>query len=713
MGDYPAALAAAETAAVTAGKLGDSSLLAMGLRERGRVREILGFWRDALGDYRLSRSCAGSDRTAGEAPSLVDQYVLELRTGDLRSARMTLHALRTGGLGRGAAGQQMLEMLAAYRGVLLGLGSRCIPAARRAVAMAAEQGLALRHALSLLYLGQLEAGSGAVDEALEAMNGARARAGLIGDRHLILLADLALAGAGALTGVERLVVEADELGLRMEGLEARILAGGDRESIDGTFEDLLDLPAPLKAMELAGIIRGAGLGPRIRERLRRFMLSIGEMLDGEEREAFEGSHGILPGGPVNAADEMLMTTVRTGLGALTSWVRGFSAGVTGFQSLAQDLDLDSLSSEPTGAPGEVRISDSPDLYATGRDLVSARLLGPLAAVLNGLQPATVVNSPDHRDPFPEIIGRSGAMTELKERMEKAAPMSVPVLVIGETGTGKELVSRGLHQMSGRAGGPFIAVDCGAIAPALLESELFGAAKGAYTDSRTDRRGLMETADGGTLFLDEIGNLTPMLQTKLLRVLETRKVRRLGDTRECSVDFRLICATNRDPSEDPGEDGIRPDLYYRIAVVVLRLPPLRERLEDIPLLAGHFAGMMVPEGAPAFSGSAMRKLGGYGWPGNIRELRNVVQRALIFRKGEAVTAGDVSFGESRAPSQGMDLSIEACVAGHVARVVRQNGGSVSAAAAVLCCDPKTVRKYLVLHGRDGSGSGPVSPGSRTQ
>lgn len=240
--------------------------------------------------------------------------------------------------------------------------------------------------------------------------------------------------------------------------------------------------------------------------------------------------------------------------------------------------------------------------------------------------------------FESIIGRSEAMEHLFERMRMVAPTRSSVLIIGESGTGKELVANALHQGSPRISERFLAINCGAIPSDILESELFGHEKGSFTGAVARKIGKFELAHKGTLFLDEISELYPELQVKLLRVLEERQVMRVGGSELIDVDFRLIAATNRDLEKAVEEDRFREDLYYRLKVVTLQLPPLRERQGDLALLADHFIKDFCEEhGKPPmhFDEQAMQALAAHGWPGNVRQLRNVIESVVIFHPGGEV------------------------------------------------------------------------------
>ncbi len=240
-----------------------------------------------------------------------------------------------------------------------------------------------------------------------------------------------------------------------------------------------------------------------------------------------------------------------------------------------------------------------------------------------------------------LVGRSAVMQELFNRLRSVAPTDATVLVTGETGTGKELVSRAIHQLSKRREGPFVAVNCAAIAEGILESELFGHVRGAFTGATRDRVGLFEAAQGGTLFLDEVGEMTHATQLRLLRALQEHEITRLGATRPISVDVRIVAATNRNLSDLSERGGFRNDLYYRLAVFPLHVPPLREHVGDIPALIDHALARlhqrMPASGRPSLSPLAMRLLRNYEWPGNVRQLFAVLEHAMILASGGRIEA----------------------------------------------------------------------------
>lgn len=243
----------------------------------------------------------------------------------------------------------------------------------------------------------------------------------------------------------------------------------------------------------------------------------------------------------------------------------------------------------------------------------------------------------------QIIGRSRAIRDMLALVDRAGPSRATVLITGESGTGKELVARAIHFSSPRSQEPFVSVNCMALNPGVLESELFGHEKGSFTGAVAMRRGRFEQASGGTLFLDEVGELTPELQVKLLRVLQERRFERVGGSEEIEVDIRIVAATNKDLMPLVQAGTFREDLYYRLNVVHIPIPPLRERREDIPLLVAHFAEKAAKEnGIPpkTFSMEALNHLSGYEWPGNIRQLQNVVERCLVLVPGEVITLEDL-------------------------------------------------------------------------
>ena len=242
--------------------------------------------------------------------------------------------------------------------------------------------------------------------------------------------------------------------------------------------------------------------------------------------------------------------------------------------------------------------------------------------------------------FDSLVGSSETIREVLDMAGRVAASDASVLITGESGTGKELLAKGIHYNSLRANGPFVAVNCAAIPENLIESELFGHMKGAFTGAVKDREGKFELAGGGTLFLDEIGDLRVDLQAKLLRALQERHVDRVGGSHPVPVDVRVIASTNRDIERAVKEGGFREDLYYRLSVIPLRMPPLRERKDDIPLLVNHFLKKFNPSQDVRVDHEALAALTAYGWPGNVRELENAIERASVLKRGDMITSADL-------------------------------------------------------------------------
>jgi two-component system nitrogen regulation response regulator GlnG len=360
------------------------------------------------------------------------------------------------------------------------------------------------------------------------------------------------------------------------------------------------------------------------------------------------------------------------------------------------------------------------MLLTERALAAARLTEEVIRLKSGLHEVWE---------FGALIGRHPRMQDVYKTIGRIAGSDVTVLLRGESGTGKELVARAIHHYSRRAGRPFVAVSCAAIPGTLLESELFGHERGAFTDAKERRLGKLELAHGGTFYLDEVGDMPLDLQTKLLRALQERTIERVGGNESIRIDVRVLAATNRDLDGLMKEGKFREDLYYRLNVVTLNLPPLRERRRDIPLLVEHFLGKYAPDlGERGVAPEALDRLVGHDWPGNVRELENVVQRAIVMATSGVILPEHLPIGPvSAAASVAVDATLEEiierklldCVRGLCSQasanlydlmialvekpllraVLRETAGNQVRAAQILGINRNTLRKKLTEHGID--------------
>lgn len=301
--------------------------------------------------------------------------------------------------------------------------------------------------------------------------------------------------------------------------------------------------------------------------------------------------------------------------------------------------------------------------------------------------------------FGDLVAQSEPMLRLFDMIQDVAPSDAPVLITGETGTGKELIARAIHLHSRRAALPFVALNCGAQTESLLESELFGHERGAFTGAVRTRRGRLEMADQGTLFLDEVGEISPKMQVSLLRVLEEKTFHRVGGGDDLTTDFRLICATHRDLPRLIKDGQFREDFFYRINVITIPTPPLRERLEDVPLLAEYFLDRYTQETGKRFKGISAEGralLAAYHWPGNVRELRNVVERAAVICRGRTIGAEEFTFLRAQAQPTPLAMSLKEVEINHIRTVLEMHDWNISRAALAMGIDRVTLSRKIKRH-----------------
>ncbi|MGH7369318.1 MAG: sigma-54 interaction domain-containing protein, partial [Candidatus Methylomirabilaceae bacterium] len=297
-----------------------------------------------------------------------------------------------------------------------------------------------------------------------------------------------------------------------------------------------------------------------------------------------------------------------------------------------------------------------------------------------------------------LITQSHKMLEVLKLTNRTAPTDSSVLILGETGTGKEMLARAIHKRSPRKDGPFVAIHCGGLQRDILESELFGHERGAFTGAHATKPGLFEMADRGTVFLDEIGEMALDSQVKLLRAIETRSFYRVGGTQPRQVDVRVVAATNKDLAEAVRQGQFRHDLYYRINTISISLPPLRERPEDILLLAEHFLAERPSLSPMQLSEDAAAALARYAWPGNIRELRHVIQRAVMLAPGDTIELNDLppDLQPQGGPGESSSRKLDALERHHIVAVLQQVQGHRGKAATILGIDPKTLYRKVVTY-----------------
>src|SRR5438034_9376934 len=300
-------------------------------------------------------------------------------------------------------------------------------------------------------------------------------------------------------------------------------------------------------------------------------------------------------------------------------------------------------------------------------------------------------------PKTEIIGATTKMVDIYKKVAKTARIEAPVLVIGESGSGKELIARALHENSARSKAPFVVINCGALPETLLESELYGHERGAFTGATGSRKGLFESAAGGTVFLDEISETSLVFQVKLLRVIQEREIRRVGSNEIVKVDIRLVAATNRDLREMVRNNRFREDLFHRLNVFTIALPALRERTPDIPLLASYFLKLFAEKHGKTvrLASDAVEAMKRYSWPGNVRELRNMLERAITFNDTGVIQTDELEFEEdddakrvASMPAVVSTVSLDQMEKDHIIKVLRETGGNKKKAAEILGIERRT-------------------------
>lgn len=343
-----------------------------------------------------------------------------------------------------------------------------------------------------------------------------------------------------------------------------------------------------------------------------------------------------------------------------------------------------------------------DFYRKPVDPDEIRFMVERARRLHQLEEENRVLERSRRcEPLPGILATSNAMEQVCRMVEKAAENDISVLLTGESGTGKEVLTRALHALSARAGQPFVAINCAAIPDNLLESELFGHERGAFTGAIRQSPGRLEVAQGGTLLLDEIGDMAGDLQAKLLRFLQERVIQRVGGRSDIAVDVRIVSATHRNLETLCEEGSFREDLYYRIAQLPIEVPPLRERPEDALLLAQHFFERFKSEASrplAGLAGDALSAIAAHNWPGNVREVENRIRRAVLFSEGPRINAKDIQLCEAKSGAESaLKEAVKQAEQRAVARAWAQSGGNVSRASQLLGISRPTLYKLLRDHG----------------
>jgi DNA-binding NtrC family response regulator len=456
------------------------------------------------------------------------------------------------------------------------------------------------------------------------------------------------------------------------------------------LESLLQVALEMYGMERAFLLGGASAGD---SRATRVLACVSKRHDGARRPSRSLARRVLvaPDAPalIDPRDGEAGASVRD-LGLRSVLAAAAPLPRRSGESLV--LLLDSRLSETARPPHEERAPVS-----------TLERLAALAALLVSNEPRPEVVPEAAPDTIPGLVGRSESWLALLERARRLAPSPFPLLIRGESGTGKDRLARTIHRLGPRADGPYIPVNCAALSETLIESELFGAVRGAYTGAERDRPGLFRSADGGTLFLDEIGDMPLTMQAKLLRVLEDQRVRPVGGHVEIDVSVRIVAATHRDLAEEAGRGTFRSDLLYRLAVLELRVPPLRERLDDLPRIGAYLVERLAAECGLAprpLDARAIERMRRHAWPGNVRELRAVLARALLRGSGP-ITASDLELAGAADPAPDPERPLEHTM---IADALRESGGNLARAAARIGWTRQKLYRRMAAVGVERSGRG---------
>ncbi len=552
-----------------------------------------------------------------------------------------------------------------------------------------EDAAAPDHALTLLWDGRTyRAGSVGAPFLVD---GKKREAHVMKDGDVIRVADtwiaLSLTDAPAETGPRRdSDREANATLKRLTDFSARLLQSGD---VAALLEALLD-----EAIDLTGGDRGFLVlveGDQRVVKVARNVARENVALDLERLSDTVVERVLRSGEPLLVSD----ATVDPEFSASTSVVNLKLSSVlcVPLMHRGRPFGLVYVGSDRVGTHFDRRGLDTLTIFAAQASLLvqNALLLDELRADNRGLREQL------EQQQFGDLLGSCPGMQEVYRQIEKVAPTDLSVLVVGETGTGKELVARELHRRSPRAAGPFVAINCGAIPDALLESELFGHVKGAFTGAVATRPGRFQQASGGTLFLDEVGDMPQVLQVKLLRALQDRTVQKVGDHRDETVDIRVIAATHRTLEDEVKRGTFREDLYYRLATLTLRVPPLRDRGEDVALLARGFLVTFAGAyraAARGFTPGALAAIRRHSWPGNVRELENRIKKAVVLSDGPLVRAEDLDFAvEELPPLTPLQEAKDEFERRYVLEALKRHGGNRARTARALGVDPRTIFRLL--------------------